>query len=113
TIPVDDFGNVKLPPPGSGLAWTNNLFVDGTITVINCGCGEPTTRPILTITSSPTSITLSWPQSYISFALRGQTNPLTIGLRTNWGVVPGVVGNQTTIPRSPDSGTMFFQLFQQ
>jgi hypothetical protein len=113
SVPIDDFGTVKFPPPGPGLAWANHIFVDGSIEIVDCGCGEPTTPPTLVIGSSPANITVSWPLSYVSFALRGQTNPLTVGLSTNWGLVPGVVGNQVTISRTPASGGMFFQLFQQ
>jgi hypothetical protein len=65
------------------------------------------------VSYSPTSISLSWPTAYTSFALRGQTNPITVGLSNNWGPVPGVAGNQITIPRQPANGSVFFQLFQQ
>jgi hypothetical protein len=112
-VPVQSGPTIKLPPPGSGLAWANNISIDGSIEVIACGCGEPTTPPTIVLSTTPTTITLSWPLSYTSFALRGQTNPLTVGLSTNWGLVPGVVGNQITIPRASLSSSAFFQLFQQ
>jgi len=113
SIPANGAATIKLPPPGSGLAWGNNIFVDGSIEVIGCGCGEPTTPPTLAISSSATSITLSWPSTYTSFALRGQTNPITVGLSTNWGLTPGVVGNQITLPLQPANSGVFFQLFQR
>src|SRR5678815_2881226 len=96
-VPVNSTPTVVLPPPGSGLAWANKIFVDGSIEVVACGCGEPTTPPTITMSATPTSIGLSWPVSYTSFVLRGQTNPLTIGISSNWGNVPGVVRNAVTI----------------
>jgi hypothetical protein len=110
-VPVNSSSTVKLPLPGLGLAWTNKILIDGSIEVI--ASGEPPTPPTITVSNSPTSISLSWPPAYSSFALRGQTNPITVGLSTNWGLVPGVVGNQVTIPINPANGTVFFQLFQQ
>jgi hypothetical protein len=97
-----------LPNLGPGLTWTNNLLVDGSIEVI--ASGEPATPPTLTVATSPTSFTLSWPEAYTSYSLRGQTNPLSIGLSTNWARVLGVVGNQITIQRDPANGSVFFQL---
>ena len=108
---ANSFTTIILPPAGSGLAWANNILIDGSIEVI--ASGEPRTPPTLTINKSPTSITLSWPAAYTSFVLRGQTNPITVGLSNNWGVVSGVVGNQITISRDPAVGAVFFQLFQQ
>jgi hypothetical protein len=108
-VPIASSPTIKLPPPGSGLAWANKILIDGTIEVVDCGCGEPKTPPTIAFSTSPASITLSWPLSYVSFALRGQTN----GLSTNWGLVPGVVGNQITVPFQPANGSVFFQLFQQ
>jgi len=108
SAPVNSSPTVILPPPGSGLKWNNNIFVDGSIEVAACGCGESTTPPTLSVVESPTSVTVSWPASYTSFALRAKTNTLS----SAWGFVPGVVGNSFTIPRAANSA-MFFQLVQQ
>jgi len=110
-VPANSSPTVVLPPPGSGYVWVNKIFVDGSIEVASCGCSEPTTPPTLTISSSSTSVTVSWPVSYTSFVLRGQTNSL--GISNNWGgPVPGVAGNQVTLPINPNS-PVFFRLFQQ
>jgi hypothetical protein len=108
---ANSFTSVNLPPPGSGLAWTNKLLIDGSIETI--ATGEPLTPPTITVSHSPTSISLSWPLAYTTFALRGQTNPITVGLSNNWGPVPGVTGNQVSVPRNPANGSVFFQLYQQ
>jgi hypothetical protein len=107
----DSLATVILPTLGPGLAWTNKFSLDGTIEVI--GSGEPTMPPTLTVVHDATSFTLSWPPAYTSYSLRGQTNPPTIGLTTNWARVNGVVGNQITIPVNTDNGTVFFQLIKE
>jgi len=107
----DSLATVILPTLGPGLGWTNNFSVDGTIEVIVSG--EPTMPPTLSVVHDATSFTLSWPPAYTSYSLRGQTNPVTIGLTTNWARVNGVVGNQITIPVNPDNDTVFFQLIKE
>jgi len=108
-VPLDSSLTVVLPPPGAGLAWANRIFVDGSIEVVPCGCGEPRTPPTLTMTASPTNATVSWPLSYTSFVLRSQTNVLG----ANWGLVPGVVNNSFTIPFQPGNTSLYFHLIQQ
>jgi len=108
-VPLDSSLTLVLPPPGAGLAWANNIFVDGSIEVVPCGCGEPRTAPRLTMAASPTSATVSWPSTYTSFVLRSQTN----GLGANWGLVPGVANNSFTIPFQPGITSVFFQLIQR
>ena len=107
-VPANSSPTVVLPPPGSGLAWNNKIFVDGSIEVVACGCSEPTTPPTLNVTASATAVTVSWPLTYASFALRAKTNSIT----SNWSLVPGVSGNSITIPRTA-ADSMYFQLIQQ
>ncbi len=107
--PLDSSLTLVLPPPGAGLAWANRIFVDGSIEVVPCGCGEPRTPPTLTMIASPTNATVSWPLAYTSFVLRSQTN----ALGTNWGRVPGVANNSFTIPFQPGVTSVFFHLTQQ
>ena len=108
-VPLDSSLDVVLPPPGPGLAWANKIFEDGSIEVVPCGCGEPTTRPRLTVTASTTSATVSWPSAYTTFVLRSQTN----SLGTNWGIVPGVANNSVTIPFQTGNRSVYFHLMQQ
>ncbi len=103
------FTTLNLPSPGPGLGWTNKILVDGSIAVI--ASGEPAAPPSLSMVNTPTGLNLSWPVAYTSFVLRGQTNATGVGLTTNWGLVPGVAGNQVTIPRNLGNGSVFFELF--
>jgi hypothetical protein len=107
--PLDSSLSLVLPPPGAGLSWANKIFVDGSIEVVPCGCGEPRTPPRLTMTASPTRATVSWPLSYTSFVLHSQTNVLG----TNWSLLPGVVNNSLTIPFQPGNTSLYFHLIQQ
>jgi hypothetical protein len=107
----DTLTTLSLPMLPPGLDWTNNFTTDGTIEVISSG--EPPTPPTLMVIFSPTNILLSWPPAYTSYSLRGQTNPLTIGLSTNWGRISGVVGNKITIPIDLNNDTVFFQLIKE
>jgi hypothetical protein len=107
----DTLTMLSLPTLPPGLDWTNNFASDGTIEVVSSG--EPPVPPTLMAVTTPTNIVLSWPPAYTSYSLRGQTNPLTIGLSNNWGRVTGVVGNKITIPIDLNNGTVFFQLIKE
>jgi hypothetical protein len=107
---ANSFTTVNLPT-SPGLAWTNKTQFDGSIEVT--ATGEPVVPPTIAVSYSPTTMSLSWPTAYTSFALRGQTNPIAVGLGNNWGPVPGVVGNQVAIPLNPANGSVFFQLIRQ
>jgi hypothetical protein len=107
---ANSFATMNLPSPGPGLAWTNKTAADGSIEVIASAEQE---RPVITVGSSPAGLTFSWPLSFTNFVLRGQTNPVTVGLSNNWRLVSGVVGNQITIAPDAANGTMFLQLIQQ
>ena len=106
------FTTVNLPAI-SGLVWTNMTAIDGTIQVLYA---EPSVRPTLTNTVVGNQLTLAWPTNYLSYVLKGQTNPVTVGLLNDpaaWGAVPGVSGNQVTLPIDPANGTVFFRLLKQ
>jgi hypothetical protein len=106
---LNSFTALNLPSPGPGLAWTNKLASSGSLEVISSG---EILRPTITVSRSSGAMTLSWPAQFTTFSLRGQTNPATIGLSTNWGLVQGVSGNQITIQINPANETAFFQLIQ-
>lgn len=105
------FDTVNLPVIPS-VVWTNKTHIDGTIQVLSA---EPTEPPVLTGSFAGDQVALSWSTAYTSYVLKGQTNPVTVGLLTNaaaWGPVPGVSGNQVTVPVDPANGSVFFKLFK-
>jgi fibronectin-binding autotransporter adhesin len=97
-------------PGGPSVIWTNKTAIDGTIEVLQA---EPTARPSLISSVSSGSMSLSWDTAYTSYVLEGETNSRSIGLTTNsadWHTVPGVSGNQISIPIDPANGSVFFRL---
>ena len=87
------FTTVTLPLVGlSTYQWTNNLAVDGSITLGSGGViaytPNPTPTNIVTAVNNNT-LTLSWPADHIGWRLLVQTNPLNRGLYTNWTTVAG------------------------
>ena len=72
------------------------------------------------VAANPTNITaivtggnlqLSWPADHIGWTLQAQTNPLNLGLGTNWTAISGSsLTNQITLPITPTNGSVFYRL---
>jgi len=101
----------SLPALPTGLSWSNNLAVDGTITVYG---GVSTTPFDITCSFSGTSLTLQWPSDHIGWRLLCQTNHLDQGISTNttdWDEYPGASStSQVTIPVDPTKQGGFFRM---
>ncbi|HTL72672.1 MAG TPA: autotransporter-associated beta strand repeat-containing protein [bacterium] len=96
------------PAPGTGLAWTNKLAVDGTIAVVTGVATNPTN---ITATVSSGTLTLTWPADHTGWTLQAQTNSLSTGLGTNWIAVSGSSAtNQVVIPINTANESVFFRL---
>jgi autotransporter-associated beta strand protein len=95
--------------PGPGLAWTNNLAVDGSISVFQSVALNPTN---ITFSVSGNTLTLSWPADHLGWHLQAQTNTLAAGLTSNaWVVVPGSDQiTSTNISISKTNPTVFYRL---
>ena len=95
----------------AGLGWSN--YVATTSWIIQVIATEPPTPPTLTNFFNGSSLMLSWDSAYSTYVLEGETNPVSIGITTNsadWHLVPGVSGNQISIPVDPVNGSVFFRL---
>jgi autotransporter-associated beta strand protein len=93
---------------GGGVTWTNNLSVNGTITVLPTMATNPTN---ITFSVSGSVLTLSWPADHLGWYLQVQTNSLSTGLGTNWVFVPGsssVVTTNFTV--NPANASVFYRL---
>jgi autotransporter-associated beta strand protein len=98
------FAATNLPPLGSGLAWTNRLSTDGTLTVFTAVSTLP---PNLLWNANGTSLTLSWPSDHTGWRLL--MNPNLTG--TNWvDVSPAGPTNQTTMPIVTTNASVFYRL---
>jgi hypothetical protein len=94
-----------------GVTFTNHLELDGSIAVLAVPPTVPTTPTNITYTVSGGQITLEWPPDYTGYYLQTQTNPLTLGLSTNWVDVPNSEQtNVVTLPINKADPTVFFRL---
>lgn len=104
------FASLTLPELPPGLQWdTSRLAVEGVLRVAG---PEPTDPPTLSLQTTDGALTLTWPASYYSYLLEGQTNAPGLGLGPYWTPVPGVSNNTVTVPLDPAAGSMFFRLRQ-
>jgi len=96
----------SLTVTGGGAIWTNNLAVDGSISVVSVGPGSP--EPI-TFTLSGGNLNLNWPT--VGWRLQVQTNSLATGLNTNWATVPNSTAvNAVSLPANASNPSVFFRL---
>ncbi len=98
------FAAMNLPPLTNGLAWDFDS-TRGLLRVI------ATTPPSLSHWLSGDTVGISWPADHLGWTLLVQTNPLGIGLGTNWFTVPGSsTTNQVQIPINSANGSVFYRL---
>jgi hypothetical protein len=105
------FNTVNLPSlPNSNVFWTNQLAVNGTISVVSAVIVNPESTNI-TFSVSAGSLSLSWPADHIGWTLQAQTNTLGTGLGTNWVNVPdSSLTNALSFPISTGNGAVFYRL---
>ncbi len=104
------FARVQLPALPLGLGWdTSTLLVNGTIRLVV----EPSERPTVTAALSHSTLTISWPSSYFSYALEAQTNSPGQGLGDLWYPIPTVTNNTLNVPVESSDGSVFYRLRRQ
>ena len=70
-----------------------------------------TGRTNITLLVSGNQLTLSWPSDHTGWRLQSQTNPVTVGLLSNWFDVPGsTTTNQIITTVNPASGSVFYRM---
>jgi autotransporter-associated beta strand protein len=96
---------------GGSATWTNNLALDGSISVLTVVNPVNTNSVPITYSVAGGNVNLSWPTDHIGWRLQAQTNLLTTGLNTNWSTWPNSTNvNAVTIPVSATNPTVFFRL---
>jgi autotransporter-associated beta strand protein len=102
------YSSVVSDTPGQTVKWDlSQLAVNGTVKVASIAPAQVTITP----TVSGGNLTLAWPAGQIGSTLQQQTNPLTVGISTNWVTVSGsTTTNQMTFPIVPTNGCVFFRL---
>jgi hypothetical protein len=104
------FTTTTYPPLALGLSWTNNLLLNGSYAVTGAALGSP----ILTITRSGLSLTLTWDSTtYPGFSVQVQTNSAGIHPNSSWFAT----GSGTTSPYpttiNPAGPPVFYRLSNQ
>lgn len=95
--------------PGAGLIWTNNLAFDGTLGVVRSPIATNSTN--ITASVNGTNLSVSWPMDHLGWILQVQTNPLTIGIDTNWAtIMDSDITNQIFAPINVNNGGVFYRL---
>jgi autotransporter-associated beta strand protein len=110
---VTSFSGISLPATdasGYSYTWTNNVAVDGSISVATV------TPPVvinpnptnITVTVSNSLLTLSWPADHNGWVLEVQTNKLNVGLSTNWFRIG--TNNPVSVPIVTTNGAVFYRM---
>ncbi len=60
---------------------------------------------------TPTNLLLRWPGDHTGWRIQAQTNPPTVGITTNWAILPGAsLTNQFVMPFDRTNGSVFFRM---
>jgi hypothetical protein len=101
-------GNLMTITGPAGVVFTNNLAVNGSISVVPSEATNPTN---ITATVSGNQLTLSWPADHTGWYLQSQTNTLGNGLGTNWVDVAGSSAtNKVIIQVNPANAAVFYRM---
>jgi hypothetical protein len=91
---------------------TNNLpgFITGSGSILVTGA-IPRTPANIKLSVSAGNLSTSWPPNYQGWVLQQQTNPLNVGLGTNWVDIAGTADvTSTNIPLNPATPMVFYRL---
>lgn len=99
------FATTTFPSLASGLTWTDNTLVNGSITVTHGSAGSP----VLSFASSGNTLTLSWDSAtFPGYRVQAQTNSSGVG--TNWRSTSSGTVSPFTITINPANPPVFFRL---
>ncbi len=103
------FSSITLPPLNSGLGWSTNLWLDGSIQVV---ATVNTSRTNLTTAVVGNQLILSWPADHTGWKLQAQTNSVNAGLNpAGWVTIPNTeLSNSYTNTIDPVAPTVFYRM---
>jgi autotransporter-associated beta strand protein len=111
---VTAFTSISLPATDATFAhytWTNNVAVNGSISVATVTPGVNATPTNITFTVTNGGLQLSWPTDHTGWTLQAQTNSPHVGLGTNWVNVSGSSNtNAVFVPIVTTNGTVFYRM---
>lgn len=109
-------GALTITGGGTGVTFTNNLAVDGSISVLTAPPGTATnpTNITFSVTGGGTGLDLSWPADHLGWILQTQTNNLNVGLQAATNLWFDVAGSSTitntSITLDKTKPTVFYRL---
>ena len=112
-LPVVNFTNPGVAN-GTGyyyVASTTNLVTESTNSIQVSALPTSSTPTQLGFASDGSQLAFNWPQDHTGWQLQSQTNPLAVGLGSNWFTMPNTdLTNALALPLDPSSGSIFFRL---
>jgi hypothetical protein len=105
------FTNMALPEPGD-ISWQTNYTATAFALSVTAHTGTNTTPTNLNISAhNGTNLILQWPSDHTGWRLEAQTNPVTVGITTNWATLEGSsLTNQIIMPIDLTNGSVFFRM---
>ncbi len=103
------FTNLNLPAPGY-LAWqTNYNSTAFAISVVAHIATNATPANLFISTLNSSNVIVQWPGDHTGWSVQAQTNPITVGLSTNWATLADTSQtNQFVMPINQTNGAVFF-----
>jgi hypothetical protein len=102
-------GNLIAITAPAGVLFTNNLAVDGSISVLPPNVATNPTNIVASVVGN--QLILSWPTDHTGWHVQAQTNTLAVGLSTNWVTIPGTdASNGYTNTINTTNGAVFYRL---
>jgi len=97
---------LNIVSPGITVTWSNGLAVDGSIQVLGT---IPITPTNITIIASGSTVTMTWPSTYLGWSL--QSNSVGLLSTNSWFIVPGSSsGTSVTITRDLTKTNVFYRM---
>jgi hypothetical protein len=105
------FTNMTLPATGY-LAWQTNYNPTAFTLVLAARTATNTVATNLNLsTLNSTNLVLQWPGDHTGWNIQAQTNPMTVGLSTNWATLADASQtNQLVMPINQTNGAVFFRM---
>jgi hypothetical protein len=105
------FTNTTLPAPGY-ITWQTNYNATAFALSVVAHTATNTVSTNLHVSAlNGTNIFLQWPGDHTGWTIQAQTNPVTVGLSTNWATLPGSsLTNQIVMPIDKTNGSVFFRM---
>jgi hypothetical protein len=102
------FTNTTLP---AFITWQTNYNPTAFTLSVVARSTNPARTNLTMTTLNGTNLLLQWPGDHTGWTIQAQTNPLTIGLNTNWATVPGsALTNMIYLPVGKTNGSVFFRM---